>query len=90
MTEKLLLEIIVFQLGALLLLVGCVWRSHEKKHDSIEEKIEHLNDQRDHCSKTFASKEAVARAHSRLDIHDEDIVELKTSFAKIQSCGGKP
>lgn len=90
MTEKLLLEIIVFQLGALLLLVGCVWRSHEKKHDAIEERIAFLNEQRTHCSEAFASKESVARAHSRLDGHDDDIVELKTSFAKMQGCGGKP
>lgn len=90
MTEKLLLEIIVFQLGALLLLVGCMWRSHEKKHDNIDEKIAALNDQRDHCSKAFASKESVARAHEHLERHDEDISNLKTSVTKLEACGGKP
>lgn len=87
MTEKLLLEIIVFQLGALMLLAGRIWHNHEKKHDTIDEKIDALNEQRTHCSEIFASKEAVARAHTRLDDHDEDLSSLKISVTRLEGRG---
>lgn len=87
MTEKILLEIIVTQLGVVILLFSFLWRSHEKKHDTIDLEIKGLNDQRKSCSKSFASKESVGRAHERLDEHDDDIAELKTSVTKLEVSG---
>lgn len=90
MTEKLLLEIIVVLLGVLVLMAARIWFSHEKQHEFMQEELTHLRKQREHCADSFASKDSVARAHERIDEHDDDIVELKTSVAKIQGCGGKP
>ena len=88
MTEKILLEVILALLGLLFVMCGFIWRSHEKQHSKMEEKIEDVLKQRVICGNAFASKESMTRAWAKLNEHDEEMGELSERVTRLEATQG--
>lgn len=89
MSEKILLEIIIALLAALLAGIGWLFVRHDRQHDELKLELAAVKNQREVCTQSFATKGAVERAHKRLDEHDDSLHELDTRITRLESCGGK-
>lgn len=89
MTEKLLLELIIILLGCLLALIAFLFRSHYELHKTLSVELDELQDQRCSCNESFATKDSVRRAHSRIDENTAEISELSTRVTRLEAEGGK-
>lgn len=87
MTEKLLLEAIILLLGCLLMLGAWIFRQHDTMHKKLQMELEEIPRQRLACGKTFASKDAVSRAHLRIDEQQAEIGEISTRVARLEPKG---
>lgn len=95
MTEKLLLELILALLIGICSILWWIFTRHDRLHDTLDEKLDDLSQMRVACGTSFATKDSMARAHSRIDEQQAELGELSTRVARLEGqtvnhSGGKP
>ena len=86
MSEKILLEIIIALLAALLAGCGWLFTRHDRQHDELKAELAVVKSQREACNQSFATKGAMERAHKRIDEHEEILQSIGNRVIRLEAC----
>lgn len=84
MTEKLLLELILALLLGICSILWWMFTRHDRLHDALDEKLDDLSKLRASCTTAFATKDSLARAHTRIDEQQAEMAEISTRVARLE------